>query len=694
MSVSDFRVAVNVKDRTVNALVDTGSQVSLVRQGLFEKLRVKPTGIALVDAQGQRVMAKGEVELDLQVGHKKVRHTFVVASVTSDLILGLDFLERFKCAIDFSGRCLTLLGQRIPWQSSVNCGRPAACSIDISDSVGSAVDKPRLEPLRELQEPSFPGIKHFKGDGLPSRPCERDNCCHGIRLEQQQAQVRMVNAVRVQGLDLAKAQDDDAVVGELKRWKVEGSRKPSWKDVSAKSPELKSYWAEWDALVVENGLLCRRWQSNDGRSVELLPIVPSSMQSKVLEQIHNSPSGGHFGRKKTLSVLKARYYWINRNRSVLDWCRNCKVCCSRKGPRKRQHGPAQLYLVGAPMERVAVDIVGPLPVTEQGNKYMLVAMDYFTKWPEVFAIPDQEAVTIARALVEGMFCRFGAPMELHSDQGRNFESAVFAEVCRLFGVSKTRTTPGYPQSDGMVERFNRTLLNALASFVDRHQKDWDLYIPFVMLAYRNAVHESTGTSPSLMMFGREVRGPVELLVPRPIHEEPTEMTEYGLKLRGVLEEVHERARGWLDAAGCTMKRRYDRNAEMQGFQVGDAVWLYNPRCKKNTSPKLASPWEGPYRVTDRLTDVVYRIQLTPRSKPRVVNRYRLWRVSCNLPADWWDTAGTGPRDVSAEAEEPVTVSDLPEIYPEEEDDWTPDDDRVVTTRYGRTVKRPQRLGIM
>lgn len=344
------------------------------------------------------------------------------------------------------------------------------------------------------------------------------------------------------------------------------------------------------------------------------------------------------------------------------------------------------------MERVAIDIVGPLPVSERGNKYMLVAMDYFTKWPEVFAIPDQEAVTVARVLVEGMFCRFGAPMELHSDQGRNFESAVFAEVCRLFGVTKTRTTPGYPQSDGMVERFNRTLLNALASFVDSHQRDWDLYIPFVLFAYRCSVHESTGTSPSMMMLGREVRGPVELLIPRPVQEEGQEVTEYGRTLRRILEEVHERARGCLDVTGTNMKRRYDRNADADGFQVGDAVWLYNPRFKKNVSPKLMRPWEGPYRVMDRLTDVVYRVQLTPRSKPKVVNRYRLWRVMGELPDDWWQNPGGGTGEpVAEEAVQGGNSQELVESSDAEEPDHSDDDDAgTVTTRYGRRVRKPKR----
>lgn len=345
------------------------------------------------------------------------------------------------------------------------------------------------------------------------------------------------------------------------------------------------------------------------------------------------------------------------------------------------------------MERIAIDIVGPLPVTEQGNKYMLVAMDYFTKWPEVFAIPDQEAVTVARVLVEGMFCRFGAPMELHSDQGRNFESAVFAEVCRLFGVTKTRTTPGYPQSDGMVERFNRTLLNALASFAAQHQRDWDLYIPFVLFAYRSAVHESTGTSPSLMMLGREVRGPVELLVPRPEQEEPQELTEYGVKLRKILEEVHAKARDCLEVTGSNMKRRYDRSADADGFQVGDAVWLYNPTCKKNTSPKLKRPWEGPYRVMKRITDVVYRIQLTPRSKPKVVNRYRLWRVSGQLPEEWWQRSGTTSDDVlgvdATQEDVPETIEEEVED-PDEEEEPEEKEDVDIVTRYGRWTRRPRK----
>ena len=130
---------------------------------------------------------------------------------------------------------------------------------------------------------------------------------------------------------------------------------------------------------------------------------------------------------------------------VKTWIKECDVCSSRKGPRNKQKAPLQLYTVGAPMERIAIDIMGPLPVSKNGNKYLLVTMDYFSKWPEVYPLPNQEARTVATVLVREFFCRFGIPMELHSDQGRNFESLLMKKVCAILGIHKTRTTPYYPR---------------------------------------------------------------------------------------------------------------------------------------------------------------------------------------------------------------------------------------------------------
>ena len=163
------------------------------------------------------------------------------------------------------------------------------------------------------------------------------------------------------------------------------------------------------------------------------------------------------------------------------------------------------------MQMVAIDILGPLPVTLAGNKYILVAADYFSKWIEAYAIPNQEATTIARKLLDEMFCRFALPEKLHSDQGRQFEAEVTTQLCQFLQIEKTRTTPYHPQSDGLVERFNRTLLNMLSTCSMEHPSDWDLYLSKLCLAYNSSVQSTTGYSPFFLMFGREARLPIDLI---------------------------------------------------------------------------------------------------------------------------------------------------------------------------------------
>ncbi len=144
-------------------------------------------------------------------------------------------------------------------------------------------------------------------------------------------------------------------------------------------------------------------------------------------------------------------------------------------------------------------------------------------------------MTVAEALVNEVVYRFGVPLEVHSDQGRNFESAVF-EMCTIVGIRKTRTTPLHPQSDGMVERMNRTLEAQLSMFVQQHQQDWDQHIPSLMLPYRSAVHDSTKSSPARLMLGRELKLPIDLLLSRP--EEQHCATTYAQTLQKRLEHIH------------------------------------------------------------------------------------------------------------------------------------------------------------
>ncbi|GFV24117.1 retrovirus-related Pol polyprotein from transposon 412 [Trichonephila clavipes] len=214
---------------------------------------------------------------------------------------------------------------------------------------------------------------------------------------------------------------------------------------------------------------------------------------------------------KILQKVRKCFYWNNVWSDVEKCCRTCDPCAARKSPRKRTRGRLQLYNVRAPFERIAFDILGPFPRSSDGNN-ILVVMYYFTKWPEAYPISDQEASTFPEVLVQHWISRFGVPLQLHSDQGRNFDSAVCKRLCEILAIDKTRTTVLHPQSDSMVKRFNRTILINLTLLVSSNQQDRDKKLLFFsLLAYRSAVQETTGFFPSQMLFGRDLRLPTDLL---------------------------------------------------------------------------------------------------------------------------------------------------------------------------------------
>ncbi|UYV65370.1 K02A2.6-like, partial [Cordylochernes scorpioides] len=484
--------------------------------------------------------------------------------------------------------------------------------------------------LEKLQQYHFqirhrPGKRHHNADALSRRPCGSCKHCEKIDKNESEATSRGTTVVPSDEWTPAScraSQQQDLNIGPILESKENGNLRPSWEIISDKSPALKALWAQWDSLRVENGLLKRVWESADGRSTKMQLVVPEVKIPCVLREVHSGASGSHFGVTKTLRKVRERFYWVYCREDVENWCRRCTTCAASKGPQTRSRGKMREYNVGAPFERIAIDVAGPFPVTEDGNKYLLVAMDYFTKWPEVYAIPNQEAATVARVLVDNLICRFGVPLELHSDQGRNFESEIFRELCQVLGIWKTRTTPLHPQSDGMVERFNKTMVEHLSKVVEQNQRDWDRRLPLFLMAYRAAIHETTGQTPAKVMFGRELRLPCDLEFGTP-GGPPVEVTSYVGELRGVLSETHKLVREKIQLASHRMKTHYDLKANHEGFKENDLVWMFNPKRKRGLSPKLTPMWEGPYKVVKRINDLVYRIQRSSKAKPRVVHLSRL-----------------------------------------------------------------------
>lgn len=391
------------------------------------------------------------------------------------------------------------------------------------------------------------------------------------------------------------------------------------------------YWSYWDALILEDGLLHKRWEAPNLRISFLQLIVPRKRVKEILEQAHSVKeileqadfsSGGHFGVNKTLEKIRKRFYWATCKQDIENWCSSCKIYAAKRGPSGKGKSPLQIFNVGIPLERVQMDVLGSLPPTFSGNRYLLVIVDCFTKWVEAFPLKNIRTKSVAEIFVSQFISRHGVPSEIHTDQGKNFESKLFSELTELLGIKKTRITPFHPQSDGQVERQHQTISNYLSKFISENQRDWDRWIPMFLLAYRSSKHESTGVTPAELYFARDLRLPLNLLRENPpVHlEEDSHSTKsYVQKLKDKLEAIHLGFRNRLNIKSSRVKTWYNKKARQTLFDEGQKVWLWNPRRVKDRTPKLQSNWESSYSVFKKLSEVVYCIQKSPRHRKKIVH---------------------------------------------------------------------------
>ena len=363
------------------------------------------------------------------------------------------------------------------------------------------------------------------------------------------------------------------------------------------SATMRHYFGVKDALEIDSssGLLyihadgCRRL------------VVPASMVDEVLSEAHDSRWSGHLGVAKTAERLKKRFYWPKMAVDVAAHVKSCAPCSQKKSPSHPfKAGFGEMPLPSRPWDWISTDITGPFPTSDSGNRYILVVVCGFSKWVEAFPIPNQEAETVARVLVRELFCRYGCPSVIHSDQGRNFESRLFKEVCQHLNIDKTRTTGYHPSGNGQVERFNKTLCAMMATFVSENQRDWDTVVPKVVFAYNTSKHETTGVTPFELFHGRSARLPLDVTCGG------TECPADKVFSSRELDDIRRRV---VDAITDAAEKRRQRQVVNQGqYQVGDRVWLYRAVRRRGLSPKLQKPWTGPFEITEVLSPQNYRLK--------------------------------------------------------------------------------------
>ena len=226
---------------------------------------------------------------------------------------------------------------------------------------------------------------------------------------------------------------------------------------------------------------------------------------------------------------------------------------------------------------------------------------------QVWPLPDHHAPTVARALMTDLFLPFGVPTQLHSDQGREFESRLISELCRAYEINKTRTTPYRPQSDGLVERFNRTILQMLRTFVGKDPRGWDTRIYFCAAAYRATVHDSTGCTPNLLMLGRDVTMPADIMFgAAQVMADRACTVSYVERVLQTHWAAHVFVRTHVGRAARRQKRSYDRALKPRSFNVRDSVMVLDV---PNANKKLGVPWAGPYSILKRVNDLLYGVAM-------------------------------------------------------------------------------------
>jgi len=277
--------------------------------------------------------------------------------------------------------------------------------------------------------------------------------------------------------------------------------------------------------------------------------------------------------------------------------------------------------------------MGPVPTSSNGNSYILVVCDYFSKYSEAYPLPDMSAETVADKLSTEWISRYGAPVTLHSDQGRNFESELFHSLCELWDIHKSRTARYKPNSNGLVEKQNRTLKKMLQSYVDDNPKSWEDHLPFITMAYRASPHQSTNCSPNLLMFGEEVRLPVDLMYADGSLEEqvPACPVEYVEWVREASRQAFHKARHFLKKSAERQKRLYDKNTFLRTFKVGDWVWVLSPPVLHG---KFTRSWKGPFLIVRVLNEVNYVVQENRDSRLITLHVDHIKRYWHATPANW------------------------------------------------------------
>ena len=406
----------------------------------------------------------------------------------------------------------------------------------------------------------------------------------------------------IEDLNIAEKQQKDTWCKEIVRQLTENKN--------------KKYLINYE---IKNGLLYRVTQDDSQRKIYLL-CVPKKLRRKILTELHDSPMSGHLGFLRTYTKLRERFFWRKIENSVRQYCRNCRSCQLMKGVRGLPYG--DLNSIKYPRfawEFIGMDIAGSLNVTPRKNRYIIVVIDYYTRYIEMAPLKNMKSQTIADFFVNNIVVRYGAVKTVLTDLGRSFKSDFIEDVFKLVNSKHVCSTAYHPQTNGLCERVIQTVRSMLSHYVNERFDDWDLLLNKLAFAYNSTKQSTTGESPYKLLFGREPLLPIDITFNLPND------FRYGLKYKETMEDCQEIVRIRVRDAQESQKAHYDSKHFSASFNVGDLVALHENTRVVGMSQKFFPKFSGPYKITRQITPVTYEIQSVefPRKKKKKVNISRL-----------------------------------------------------------------------
>ncbi|MEW8547773.1 MAG: integrase, partial [Candidatus Thiodiazotropha sp.] len=430
--------------------------------------------------------------------------------------------------------------------------------------------------------------------------------------------------------------------------------------------------AESQYYILENDVLHHLYQprstGHKWMDVKKQLAVPTKLRDHVLKSYHDALTGGHQGQERTYEAIRSKYFWPRMYADIQTYVKTCEECQQAKRYIHQKQALLKPLPIGNVFSRLHIDILGPLPKSKEGYRYILMIVDAFSKWTEALPLHTMEAREIAWKLYDEIICRFGCPDSILTDRGQNFMSLLLKELCHILRITKLRTSSYHAAGNAQIERMNSVVLQKLRIYGNNTQTDWAQLLPSIMFSYRTTpAIDSTNYSPYFIMFGRECKMPLDTdLIPSSKLNQTTEQ-----HLNRIIQNqkiVREIVSENIAKAQAKYKAQHDKNAEQPKFEVQSNVWLYNPRTAKGLSPKLINRWVGPYYVSEKLSDCNFRLRdLKSHKAIKAV-------VHANRLKPYFDP-NTRPTNPPPGLQEPVETLDTDDNEDSEDEEQQPDQQR-------------------